>query len=134
MSRQTLYLVRGLPGSGKSSLMETLLTNEVVDEFYEADQYIENNSGEFKYTTETITEAHRLCYQNTVDSLLRYENIGVSNTFVEDWELQPYLDLAKSINIKVICIVVENRHNGISIHQVPPLVLDEMKTKFTLKL
>jgi predicted kinase len=134
MSRQTLYLIRGLPGSGKSSLMETFLTNEVVDEFYEADQFIDDINGELLYTSASITEAHRLCYQKTLDSLLRYENVGVSNTFVEDWELEPYLNLAKSINIKVVSIVVENRHEGVNTHQVPETTLNEMKTKFTLKL
>jgi len=47
------------------------------------------------------------------------DKIAVSNTFTQEWELQPYYELAIKYGYYVTCIVVENRHGNKSIHGVP---------------
>ena len=39
----TLYLIRGVPGSGKSSLARVLLANQVVDDIAEEDDFFIQN-------------------------------------------------------------------------------------------
>jgi len=63
-----------------------------------------------------------------------YPEIAVSNTFTQEWEMEPYLELAKTYGYKVFSIVVENRHGGINQHGVPEDKLEQMKNRFEIKL
>jgi hypothetical protein len=58
----------------------------------------------------------------------------VSNTFTQEWETEPYLELAKTYGYKVFSIVVENRHGGVNQHEVPDEVLTKMRERFEIKL
>jgi len=141
MREKTLYIVRGLPGSGKSTFAMKL----VHDAHYlvcEADKYfIDKETGEYKFDASKIKEAHRYC-QNLVetymsDSLVNdqwYREIVVSNTFTQEWEMEPYFALAEKYGYKVFTLVVENRHGGKNVHGVPDDKLEIMRNRFEIKL
>jgi len=48
--------------------------------------------------------------------------------------MQPYYDLAKRYGYQVYSIIVENRHDGVNVHDVPEEVLEKMKKRFDIKL
>ena len=133
-----LYIVRGLPGSGKSTFAKTLVGSDFI--VCEADKYFMVD-GEYKFDATKLKEAHESC-RNTVetymkDSLLNdqfYRQIAVSNTFTQEWEMQPYFDLAEKYGYTVFTVIVENRHGGKNIHGVPQEALDRMKNRFEVKL
>lgn len=133
-----LYIVRGLPGSGKSTFAKTLVGSDFL--VCEADKYFMVD-GEYKFDATKLKEAHESC-RNTVetymkDSLLNdqfYRQIAVSNTFTQEWEMQPYFDLAEKYGYTVFTVIVENRHGGKNIHGVPQEALDRMKNRFEVKL
>jgi len=86
----TLTVIRGLPGSGKSTLAVNLKPDRIV----EADNYLIDPDGEYRWTPERCKEAHRQA-QRAVDIFARRElNIVVSNTFSQRWEVQGYTRLA----------------------------------------
>jgi 50S ribosomal subunit-associated GTPase HflX len=62
------------------------------------------------------------------------QKIAVSNTFTQEWEMEPYFELAKTYGYKVFSIVVENRHGGVNDHNVPEEKIEEMKNRFQIKL
>jgi predicted kinase len=128
-----LFLLRGLPGAGKSTLAKIL----VGDRDYchkEADMYFVDSEGKYKFDFSLIKEAHEWCQQE-VEFLMKYEHtVVVSNTFTQEWEMQAYYDLAKKYDYKVHSIVVENRHEGVNEHNVPQETLDKMKQRFEIKL
>jgi len=68
------------------------------------------------------------------DMILEYPKIVVSNTFTQEWEMQPYIDMAKDNGYKVFTIVVENRHGGKNEHNVPDEIIDKMKGRFEIVL
>jgi predicted kinase len=131
---KTLYIVRGLPGSGKSTFAKTLGgTHFETDNFFMVD-------GEYKFDGSKIKEAHNWC-QNSVNSAMILNNtaglnetIVVSNTFTQEWEMKPYFDMAETYGYKVFSIIVENRHGGINQHNVPEEVLNSMKNRFEIQL
>jgi predicted kinase len=126
-----LYLVRGLPSSGKSTFAKTL-----GGQHYEADMFfIDPISGEYKFDGSKIKLAHEWC-QNRVegDMILNMDKIVVSNTFTQEWELEKYFELAEKYGYKVFSIVVENRHGGTNIHKVPEEKLEQMRNRFSIKL
>jgi predicted kinase len=133
-----LYIVRGLPGSGKSTFAEALVGSDFL--VCEADKYFMFN-GEYKFDATKLKEAHESCrtlvetYMK--DSLLNdqfYREIAVSNTFTQEWEMQAYLDLAKQYGYTVFTVIVENRHGGVNQHGVPDEVLTKMRDRFEIKL
>jgi len=126
-----LYCVRGVAGSGKSTFAKTL-----GGKHYEADMYfIDPISGEYKFDGSKIKLAHEWC-QNRVegDMILNMDKIVVSNTFTQEWELEKYFELAKKYGYKVFTIIVENRHGGTNVHNVPEDKIEQMKNRFEVKL
>ncbi|MCV5737299.1 ATP-binding protein, partial [Escherichia coli] len=82
MAKQTLTLVRGLPGSGKSTYAKTL---DAV--LVEADQFFINKNDTYQYDPALIKNAHAWCQLET-KRLLRAEfDVVVANTFVKNWEM-----------------------------------------------
>jgi hypothetical protein len=60
--------------------------------------------------------------------------VAVSNTFTQEWEMQPYYDLAAKYGYRVHSLIVENRHGGENSHGVPEEKLDQMEDRFEVKL
>jgi predicted kinase len=58
-----------------------------------------------------------------------HERVIVSNTFTTEEQMQPYLDLAKEYKYRVVSLIIENRHSGKSIHDVPEETLIQMESK-----
>ena len=124
-----LILVRGLPGSGKTTLSQ-LLTAFVL----EADMYF-NQDGEYKFDATKLKLAHQWC-KDQCESYMQREKpkIAISNTFTQDWEMESYIELAKQYGYRVHTIIVENRHGGVNVHDVPDATLGNMRNRFSIKL
>jgi 50S ribosomal subunit-associated GTPase HflX len=60
--------------------------------------------------------------------------ITVSNTFTQEWEMEPYFELAKKYGYKVFTVIVENRHGGTNEHNVPEDKIEQMRNRFEYKL
>jgi predicted kinase len=123
-----LILIRGIPGSGKSTFAK-LICNQHV----EADQYFMED-GEYCFDPTRLKEAHEWCRNKTEDWMKKGWNVVVSNTFTQSWELQPYIDLAKKYEYRVHSLIKENLHEGVNEHGVPEDKLKQMKGRFEIFL
>ena len=125
-----LFLLRGLPGSGK-----TTLANSIGGTWVEADHYFLNENGDYEFDGSKLKDAHKWC-QDSVEESMNFQSIKitVSNTFTQAWEMQPYFDLAEKYGYRVYSLIVENRHGGVNEHSVPQESLDKMKNRFETKL
>ena len=124
-----LILLRGLPGSGKSTLARSLGGMHM-----EADKYF-MSSGKYEFDASKLRDAHNWC-QNAVRVGMETQGqkIVVSNTFTQEWEMDPYYKLAEQYGYRVYSLIVENRHEGINEHGVPADKLEQMKQRFEIKL
>lgn len=127
MSKE-LILLRGLPGSGKSTFAK-----QICNQHVEADMYFEKD-GPYKFDASKLDEAHKWCKLKTEMWMRNGYNVVVSNTFTQEWEMEPYYKLAEQYGYRVHSLVVENRHGGINEHNVPDETLDRMKKRFSIKL
>lgn len=132
---KSLYLLRGLPGAGKSTLAKKL-----GDAHFEADMYFTNENGQYIFNGADIKKAHEWC-QNEVQlaMILNHtsglnESIVVSNTFTQEWEMEPYYKLAETYGYRVFSLIVENRHGGENLHNVPEDKIKAMRERFEVKL
>jgi predicted kinase len=134
---KNLYIVRGLPGSGKSTFARSIAKSYQV---FEADQYF-MKKGKYNFDPTKLKDAHNDC-KNRVSRRMRknlfnsifFSNIVVSNTFTQDWEMKFYRNIAKRYGYKVHTIVVENRHGGMNVHGVPADKVQVMEDRFEIKL
>ena len=132
---KNLYLLRGLPGSGKSTLAEQLGGSH-----FETDKYFLNEQGNYNFDGSKLKEAHQWCQDLVSEAMLLNhttgynETIVVSNTFTQEWEMKPYMDMAKNWRYMVFSIIVENRHGGVNQHGVPDEKLQQMNDRFEIKL
>jgi predicted kinase len=134
--KNSLYLVRGLPGSGKSTFAKKL-SDSVTGIHCETDMFFTDpETGEYKFDATDLKRAHLWCYDRVEHAMHVYDarNIVVSNTFTQEWEMQPYMDLAKKYGYTVFTIIVENRHGGTNTHNVPEETLTRMRDRFKVKL
>ncbi len=127
-----LYLLRGLPGAGKTTLAKSIAGSKGW--IKEADMYFVDSEGNYNFKPSQIKDAHAWC-QEEVEFLMKYEHrIVVSNTFTQEWEMQPYFDLAEKYGYRVYSLICENRHSGVNQHGVPQESLDKMKKRFEICL
>lgn len=75
-----LYIVRGLPGSGKSTYVLKNLHNVL---HFEADKFYINDQHEYNFDSNLISVAHEWCFSNVVKALRDGHNVAVSNTFIK---------------------------------------------------
>lgn len=127
-----VIILRGLPGSGKTSFVCDVIKPDV---HIEADQFFVNKKGEYEFDLEKIGAAH-------ADAMRRFERaindgakkIVVSNTSSKKSEFWQYLKKAREKGYRVSVMVMENYHEGKDVHNTPQEKIDEMRKSFEINL
>lgn len=124
-----LILIRGLPGSGKTTFAKFLLEKDPDLLHYEADMFFEDSkTGEYVFQPERLADAHSWC-KNLTDAALEIgKSVVVSNTFTQKWEIEPYVQLANQYGADLTIIKMENQFK--SIHDVPEKKIEQMRRRW----
>jgi adenylate kinase family enzyme len=134
MHKPTLYLIRGVSGAGKSTFAQRLWEAGVVERVFEADDWFYAKDGVYQFNAAQLNIAHKTCQQNTRFCLNSGKSVAVSNTSTTAFEVMVYQQIAEECNAHFISVIVENRHNGVNIHNVPEDKIKQMKERFSVKL
>lgn len=127
---ETLYVMRGLPGSGKSSLVKGLGTRKCSADYLMDIVRIRTNGNSIPRVliqSKYIGWAHRVC-KNIAANNLSNEDIFVDNTNMNLWEIKSYLEIANSVGASLVIVQITGSYQ--SIHDVPAHVLENMKKTF----
>ena len=116
-----LFLIRGVPGSGKT----TYAKNLGISDHFEADMWFEQNGG---YDPAKIKQAHEWCQKQAIDAMCAGRDVVVSNTFTRLWEMKPYKDAARRLGVKVIEKVMTGEWGNV--HGVPAEKVLQMRERF----
>lgn len=95
-----INLVRGLPGSGKTTWARQL-AQDVGGDVFEADQYFEDRDGVYRFNPKKLPQAHASCLERTRAAVVEGRIAFVSNTFTRVWEMQKYIDLAEELDVPI---------------------------------
>jgi len=123
-----IILVRGLPGSGKSTYAK-MLAAEHGFVHLEADMYFTSEeTGIYKFDPTKLSEAHYWCQLGTEAAMTQGDNVVVSNTFVTRREMEPYYKLADRYNYRVIERIMYGDYG--STHNVPEKTIKRMRRRW----
>jgi len=138
----TLIIVRGLPGTGKTTLLESLVAPDCI---FEADRYPKLYDENNERRAEFQSIAHKWCFDQLEAKMKNdfykrrhhYErpNLAVAAIFEQRWYIDRYIDLAKHFNYNYNIINCEAAYNaqGIryqSVHNVPHEVWKQKAASF----
>ena len=116
---KTLTLIRGIPGSGK-----TTTAKKMEGAHIEADMFFEKN-GEYCFEGGKIRDAHAWCRSQVMYHLNQNKSVVVSNSFVKIEEMKPYVELSKKYG--ALLQVIECVGNYKSVHEVPDSTIEHMR-------
>lgn len=134
-----LIIIRGVSGSGKTTLSKLLADAFTAQGFRaftcEADNYFYDEDGNYNFIQSELSFAHEWC-QDCAELYMEggVEIVIVSNTFTQNWEMEPYIKLAEKFGYSVDSIVKENLHSGESVHQVPDKTLQRQRDRLKSSL
>lgn len=126
-----LWIFRGLPGSGKSTLVrEIFFRNLNLDQsWFEADMWMVDKNGNYLFDPTKLPYCHQMCQDSVRNSMeIGRTHIYVSNTFVKLAHITPYLDLARKYGYSHSITVCT--YPGKSIHNVPDKTLNRMMAEW----
>ncbi|MBQ6154762.1 AAA family ATPase [bacterium] len=130
MQRKVLFIVRGVPGSGKTTFCQNKLIPQCRESLganvinREADDYFVGPDGVYRWDPTKLAEAHAACQQHVREDLQRDGVAIVSNTSVRLEHLEPYFEMARQLEADVIVIRLE--HRFANVHGVPEQAVDRM--------
>lgn len=125
MKKQKITFIRGIPGSGKTTIAQKLNA-----ELVEADMFFINKDGEYKHVKRFIKDAHSWCQQEMKRLLLAGHNVVVANTFIKKWEVENYLKLAQSLGLDLEVEVIEAKGRYQNVHGVPSEIVERMRNQY----
>lgn len=139
-----MIVMRGLPGSGKSTEVTKIIANFCNSHLgystvvCSADHFFLDSNGEYHFNPKMIGDAHAACKEKAQ----KFMNAGVDlviidNTNTQYWEYQPYLTMAETYNyeveiVKVGGILPENveLYAQRNTHGVPKEAIKRMAERF----
>jgi len=126
MKNVHLTIIRGIPGSGKTTLAKKL-KEETSAVHYEADDFFMVD-GVYKFNSKYLHSAHQHCFVHVREALQSGSPVIVANTFTQAWEIQTYLELAQKLDVGTR--VIHCLGNYGSIHNVPAEKIEQMNARF----
>lgn len=119
-----LIIIRGLPGSGKSTAARQF-ENHL---HYEPDHLFCDTQGRYKFDLQLWDQAQRFVFQLADFALARREQVVVTDVFPRLDQIAPYADLAKQHGASFGVITCTEQFGNV--HNVPITVVEQMRSQF----
>lgn len=119
-----LVILRGLPNSNKDEIVKTRYPDYV---HLETDMFFTLN-GIYFYDKSKVPAAHKWCQEQVFKNLEEGKNVIVTNTFVKQWEITPYLIMSRNVGTDIEIIEATGKGNNKT--NVPQDVIDRMSASW----
>jgi predicted kinase len=127
---KSVIILRGAPGAGKSSLARLLqrLGGPGLVSVLSADFFMDQWPG--PWSVEKLQKAHTQCKADFGEALKQeVPVIIIDNTNTKTADFMWYLSVGRAAGYDVRCVVVENRHAGRSVRNVPEATVEKYRAR-----
>jgi len=124
-----LYIIRGLPGAGKSRFVSSLNAVNIDD-----DTFYTRTDGTYRFHHTLLLNCRTWMIYACNDYMSDGVDISLTSVFETDEHTAPFIKLANKYKYNITQLIIENIHGNKSIHNVPDNQLDIMRETFTIKL
>lgn len=124
---QKLIIIRGAPGSGKTTFANRLLELSTSDHgivHYENDMFFMKD-GKYRWSKDRLPDAIEWCNNGVMLSLLRGATVIVANTFIKQVHMMDLINFADSMGIPQVVFRMTGEHDDI--HNVPKDIVENMR-------
>lgn len=136
--RKHLYLLRGLPGSGKTTLARQLQRDYPRALIFSTDDFFFREDGTYEFNPIFLEEAHEWNQKRARKAMRSGTSpIIIDNTNLHAWEMKPYAVMALENNYEVIFREPDTRWKfnvqelaRRNIHGVPKEKIQRMKERY----
>uniref|UniRef100_A0ACB8FGZ7 Uncharacterized protein n=1 Tax=Sphaerodactylus townsendi TaxID=933632 RepID=A0ACB8FGZ7_9SAUR len=132
---RSLYLLRGLPGSGKTTLARQLKHQFPSAVIFSTDDYFFTEDGDYIFDPDCLEDAHKWNQKRAMKN--GKSPVIIDNTNIHAWEMKPYVIMALENSYEVIFREPNTRwkfnvrelarHNS---HGVPREKIQRMKEQY----
>jgi predicted kinase len=127
---KNLIILRGLPGSGKSTFAEVIGGTICC-----ADDFMVDKDGNYFFDNKKLKYCHQKCFEKAKKAIEENKwNVVIANTNIQQWEWKKYESIAKENDYKIFHIIVENRHGSENVHGCPKDKVESKKEIFDICL
>lgn len=127
MNDKRVIIIRGLPGSGKSTMALKHFVDKKGYKICEADHFFYDN-GVYNFDYSKLADAHEYCHNKAISELERGGKVVISNTFSRLWEIK---ELLGKLPVGRNEVSVLHCHGGTgTVHNVPEFVVERMKQRW----
>lgn len=131
----SLILLRGLPGSGKSTLAKELSEHGKYPVCSIDEYFTDKVTGAYNFQFDKNHLAYKACEEKAMAAMKDgATKIFVDNTFTLEWEIEPYIKMAREMGYTLHILTVENRHGSENVHGVTREQLQKMADKYKVVL
>jgi predicted kinase len=136
LKEPTVFIMRGIPGSGKSTLSKDIKDISLLQNYQcravSADDFFVLFNGDYKFNPSYLRDAHEDCLRNFCNRVAAgYFVVIVDNTNIDPKDFDHYVKIASAfgykVNIVTSFITVEDASRNI--HNVPPETINKMYLK-----
>lgn len=138
--RPWLILVRGLPGSGKTTFAEAFADIRAAGgkgraRIFAADDYFTTRDGEYVFKPDLLPAAHADCLDRVREWLAFGGLPWVTNTFSQRWEIEPYLRLVWPTEAVVVDLfdgggLTDAQLAERCVHKVPEMTITRLRNRW----
>lgn len=102
---QVLFIMRGLPGSGKSTIVQMIKQKYKRAVVCSADSYFMNENGNYVFDSSKLHQAHQECKDKATGACANGASVVIiDNTNIKWWEIRPYVVIAAEFCYTVVIV------------------------------
>lgn len=115
-----MFILRGAPGAGKTTMADRIRGCGSCFIFETDNFFVDSiNRHDYHFDSKLLGIAHSWNQGEVIRACRDCPEVPVivANTFVHNWEIKPYLEIAKAFNRRVFVLTLRTEHDNV--HNVP---------------